>query len=113
MPTYDVQPNSYAKGVGAGVLAAVVGGLLWAAFTYLFGVMPIISSLGAVAVGYGVGELISLSVNRKRGTGLAWIAGCGVMVAFLISWSISPFGLNILTILLIGFGIYIAVQKVR
>ena len=91
MPTYDVRPTYYARAIGVAVATAIVGGALWALFTYVLGTIPFLPSVVAVGVGYGVGELISRSVNRKRGTGLAWIAGCAVVCAFLISWAIYPF----------------------
>lgn len=112
MPTFDVTPAYYAKGVGAGLAGAVGGGLLWGVFDIFFGAIPFLPSLAAMAVGYGVGELVSLSVNRKRGNGLAWIAGCSVALAFLISLQISP-GFGIIGLIFLGIGVYMAVQRVR
>ena len=113
MPTFDIQPTYYARAVSAAVAPAIAGGLLWALLTYIVGGIPLVPSLGAIGVGYGVGEIISWSVNRKRGIGLAWIAGCAVLVAFLISWAVNPFGFGVFPLLLLGFGVYIAVQRVR
>lgn len=113
MPTYDVQPTFYARAVSVGVAAGVGGGILWALFNLALGGIPFLPSLAAIGVGYAVGELISLSVNRKRGAGLAWIAGCSVAGAFLISWLILPFAFGIFGLLLIGLGVYSAVQRVR
>ena len=113
MPTYDVRPTYYARAVSVGVAAGVGGGILWAQFNLLLGGIPFLPSLAAIGVGYAVGELISLSVNRKRGAGLAWIAGCSVAGAFLISWLIVPFAFGIFGLLLIGLGVYSAVQRVR
>ena len=67
MPTFDVRPTYYARAIGVAVACAVGGGLLWALFTFILGSIPFFPSLVAIAVGYGVGELISRSVNRKRG----------------------------------------------
>ena len=121
MPTFDVQPAYYARAIGAAIAVAMVGGLLWSGFIYIFGAIPYIFTaipflpgLAALGLGYGTGELISLSVNRKRSKGLAWIAGSSVGGAFLITWLIigpffgSPFGL-----LLIIAGVVVAVQRVR
>ena len=113
MPTYDVRPTYYARAVSVGVGAGVGGGILWALFNLVLGGIPFLPSLAAIGVGYAVGELISLSVNRKRGAGLAWIAGCSVAGAFLISWLILPFAFGIFGLLLIGLGVYSAVQRVR
>ena len=79
----------------------------------LFGGIPFVSSLIGIGIGYGAGELLSLSVNRKRGTGLAWIAACSVVGAFLISWGARPFGFDIFGLMFIAVGIFIAVRRVR
>ena len=113
MPTYDVRPTYYARAVSVGLAAGVGGGVLWALFNWLLGGIPFLPSLAAIGVGYAVGELISLSVNRKRGTGLAWIAGSSVAGAFVLSWLILPFAFGIFGLLLIALGIYSAVQRVR
>ena len=113
MPTYDVRPTYYARAVSVGVAGAVGGGVLWALFNWMLGGIPFLPSLAALGVGYAVGELISLSVNRKRGKGLAWIAGGSVAGAFVISWLILPFIFSIFGLLLIGLGVYSAVQRVR
>ena len=83
----------------------------------MFAGIPFVPYLVAMGIGYGLGELISLSVNRKRGTGLARVAGGSVVLAFLISWFISPFsfvGIGFLfRLLIVGIGVYMAVQRVR
>ena len=113
MPTYDVRPAYYARAISVGLAASVGGGVLWAVFNWLLGAIPFLPSLAAIGIGYAVGELISLSVNRKRGSGLAWIAGGSVAGAFLISWLILPFSFGIFGLLLIGLGVYSAVLRVR
>ena len=113
MPTFDVQPTYYARAIGVAVASAVGGGLLWAALSWILGSIPFFPSLVAIAVGYGVGEVISWSVNRKRGTGLAWIAGIAVLAAFIISWAVNPFGFGLFSLLFLGVGVYTAVQRVR
>ena len=75
--------------------------------------LPYLAALIGVAIGYGAGELISRSVNGKRGTGLAWIAACSVIGAFLVSWQTVPFTIGIFGLLFIGWGVYSAVQRVR
>jgi hypothetical protein len=113
MPTFDVRPSYYARAIGVGIGIAIGGGLLWGLFNFIFGGIPFVSSFAALAMGYGAGELVSVSVNRKRGTGLAWIAGVSVVVAYLISvpanlgaWN--PFGL-----ILVGIAVYMAVSRVK
>jgi hypothetical protein len=112
MPTFDVGRGHYARAAGVGVAVAIGGGLAWALLNFLFGGIPFLTSLIAVGIGYGAGELISRSVNGKRGNGLAWIAAVSVVGAFLVSWlTFSSFGPLIL--LFVGFAVYTAVKRVR
>ena len=113
MPTYDVRATYYARAIGVGVAVALGGGLLWALYTAIFGAIPFFPSLAAIGIGYGAGNLISRSVNRKRGTGLAWIAAGSVVGAFIVSWLTNPFGFSIIGLLFLGIGVYAAVQRVR
>lgn len=110
MPTYDVQPTYYAKAIGVGVAVAIGGGLLWSLF---IAVVPFFYSMGAIGVGYGAGELVSRSVNRKRGAGLAWVAGGSVVGAFLLAWIIMGQFFGWFGLIFLLFGIYTAVQRVR
>ena len=96
--------------VGAGVAVAIGGGLLWSLF---IAIIPIFASFGAIGVGYAAGELIGRSVNKKRGTGLAWIAGGSVVGAFLVAWMIMGQFFGLFGILFIFMGVYSAVQRVR
>ena len=70
----------------------------------------------AGAVGYAIGEVVSLSVNRKRGRWLAAIGGIAVVISYLVSiftFGRPPFGpLGIIIALVsIGLGIYMAVNR--
>ena len=117
LPTFDVTPSYYARAVGLGLAGAIGGGLLWGVFNVMFRGIPFLPFLVAMGIGYGVGELISRGVNRKRGIGLAWIAGGSVVLAFLISWPISPFGFVgigfLFRLFSVGIGVYMAIQRVR
>ncbi|MDA1218263.1 MAG: hypothetical protein O2909_02330, partial [Chloroflexi bacterium] len=84
MPTYDVRPTYYARAVGVTVAVAIGGGIIWGILSLVLLGVPFVTSLIELGVGYGAGELISLSVNRKRSMGLAWLAGGSVIGAFLI-----------------------------
>ena len=112
MPTFDVSRGHYARAIGSGAGVAIGGGLGWALLNFLFGGIPFLTSLIAVGIGYGAGELISRSVNGKRGNGLAWIAGCSVAGAFAVSWLVFP-SFGPLILLFVGFSVYTAVKRVR
>ena len=120
MPTYQVSINYYLRAVGVGVGIALVCGIIW---NVLMGVMPFfyLNLLFAAAVGYATGEVISLSVNRKRGKGLAIIAGVAVAMSYLVS-ILSPWGVSfsffsvpslILDLVALALGIFIAVGRLR
>ena len=113
MPTFDVTPAYYARAVGAGVACAVGGGVLWFLANLILLRIPFLPSLVAIGIGYGTGELISLAVNRKRGTWLAAIAGAAVVVAFLIALPSLSYRINIWMLFSLAVGVYFAVQRVR
>ena len=112
MPTHDIQPAYYSRAIAVALAVAIGGGILWGIFNGIF-MVPFLRSLVALGVGYGAGELISLSVNRKRGTGLAWIAGGSVVMAFMIGLLIHPFSDYLFGLVFIAAGVYLAVQRVR
>ncbi len=131
LPTYRVSTQYYLRAVGTGLGMAIACGLVWGV---VGGFVRSVIFIGlflwlilAAGIGYVIGEVISLSVNRKRGTGLAVIAGGALLVSYLVSlWFLSflfgipfslvlPLGLfNIIfTLVSIALGIYVAVTRLR
>ncbi len=127
IPTYAVSPLQYLVASASALGMALITGIAWAlvqgiAFVGFF------SFFIALGVGYIVGEIVSLSVNRKRGLGLQVIAGSAVLLSFLVSRTpfltlvgkpslavaaalgslLNPFGLVILAL-----AIYIAASRIR
>ena len=118
LPTYDVQPTYYFRAIGVAFGVALVGGLLWLMLNRLFGGVPFISSILGLAVAYAIGELVSRAVNRKRGVGLAWIAGSAMFIAYIISGGIlllfSSSFINVLfSLLFLAIAVYTATSRVR
>ena len=111
IPTYDIQRSYYARAVGVGIAIAIVGGFLWGVIALYFA--GIIGSVAGVGLGYAAGELVSRSVNLKRGTGLAWIAGGSVVMALLVAMQIAGPFFGWYGLLFIGWGVYSAVKRVR
>jgi len=115
LPTYNVSKVHYLKAAGTAIAVGIVGGVLW----WILGVfLPFyLGLLLAAGIGYATGELVSLSVNRKRGKGLATIAALGVAISYLVTILAGgvPFGLlNIaLDFLALALGIFIAVNRLR
>lgn len=94
-------------------MLAIVSGMLWA-FVPLRGYFSFLIALG---VGYGIGELISLSVNRKRGSGLQAIAAISMVLSYLtrsIASNIPFFGFaDIFGLVALVLGVSIAVSILR
>ena len=111
LPTYEVSARHYliAAGVGLGVAAAV--GVCWA---LLWGLLPhlYLYLLLAAAAGYAIGELVSLSINRKRGRGLQAIAASCMVVSFGIGFLFIHF-FSYYFLLGLALGIILAVVRLR
>ena len=118
LPTYDVQPTYYFRAAGVAFAVALVSGLLWLMLNNALGGVPLISSMLGLAVAYAIGELVSRAVNRKRGVGLAWIAGGAMVLAYLVSGGIfqllSTSFINVLfSLLFLAIAVYTSASRVR
>jgi len=119
-----VSPLYYLRAIGAGLSATVICGFAWGVVVRW---VPLyLNLLLATAVGYAVGEIVSLAVNRKRGTGLATIAGIAMLASYLVSifagsilfhHGLLAIPVNILYIVLdlvaLALGIFMAVTRLR
>ena len=113
LPTYHVSTKYYLRAVVAGLVIAIICGLVW---SVVMGFVPFfyLNLLLAPGAGYVIGEVVSLSVNRKRGTGLAVVAGIAMVISYLTS-ILSPWGLSfgLLGLLALALGIFVAVSRLR
>jgi|TARA_B100000315_G_C14243508_1_gene436400 hypothetical protein len=92
---------------------AIVCGLIWGILGSLLGFF-FFNIVLAAGVGYAIGEVIGLSVNRKRGPKLAIIAGFAVATSYLVS-ILLPWGpsFQLFDLLAIAVGIFMAVNRLR
>ena len=119
LPTYRVSTQYYLRAIGTGLGVAIVCGIVWGAIGSVLGFFYL-NLLLAAGAGYAIGEVISLSVNRKRGTGLAVIAGIAVAISYLVSifvpWG-TGFTFNLLFLVInlvaLALGIFVAVNRLR
>ena len=120
LPTFRVSTKYYLRAIGTALGMAIVCGVIWGVVGGFLHFVFLNLLLGA-GVGYAIGEVVSLAVNRKRGRGLATVAGLGVVISYLVSiflpWGL-PFGFfNLLRIVLdlvaVALGIFIAVTRLR
>lgn len=112
LPTYDVQPAYMLRAVGAAIAIALIGGVLWGVVEVALRGIPFLSWLIAFGVGYGASELIGLSVNRKRGVPLTWIAaacvgGAGIIHLFFLG------PISFFSLVIIGLAMFIAWSRMR
>ena len=118
LPTYRVSTQYYLRAVGTGLGMAIVCGLVWGV---VIGLVPFfyLNLLLAPGFGYAIGEVVSLSVNRKRGIGLATVAGIAVAMSYLASILLFPWGFPfslfnlVLDLIAVALGIFVAVIRLR
>jgi len=126
LPTYRVSAKYYLMAAGTALGMALACGAAWGAIEWAVPRFSL-NLLLAPAAGFAIGEVVSLSVNRKRGTELAVIGGTAVAISYIVSllsisllFGISFHGalplslLNILYHLIaLGLGIFVAVTRLR
>ena len=85
IPTLDVSPIFFARGMTAALIGGIVIGGFWALITnsVAFGGIFFELFLG-LGIGWAISETVALSTNRKRGVALQIFAVLGVVLAFLI-----------------------------
>ena len=129
LPTYRVSAQYYLRAAGTALGMSIACGIGWGLINSL---VPFfyLNLLLAAGAGYVIGEVVSLSVNRKRGRGLATIAGAALVISYLLSiillrgLSLGLFGILLyfaaigLFGILFGLvalvlGIYVAVNRLR
>jgi hypothetical protein len=114
LPTYRVSGIYYLRAIGAAIGIAGVCGALWGLLERVIPFFYIVTIVIGGAIGYACAEIIGLAINRKRGTGLAIIAGFSVALSYLAALFV-PWGLNfsIFDLIAIAVGIFVAVSKIR
>lgn len=117
LPTFRVSPAYYARAAGAALGMAAVTGVIWGVVNGFIGFFYLNLVLAA-GVGYAIGEVVSLAVNRKRGRWLAAVGGIGVAAAYLVdifTFGTVPFDpiRIVLDLVSLGVGVYMAVSRLR
>ena len=114
LPAFEVSRLQLARAVVASLALGLVGGLAVALFVLLVPAPFLLFLVAYVGIGYLVGEVTSLSVNRKRGRGLKLVAGGGMLAAFMVSVSFGIAGPLFFTslsgVLAFGVAFYLAIK---
>ena len=115
LPTYRISSVFYFRAIGAALGMAIVAGLAWG---FLSNYFPYIyfHLLLAAGLGYAIGEVTGLAVNRKRGIWLAIIGSIAVALSYVIRifsfGEVPVVGLGLIIDLTSLFiGIYMAVNR--
>jgi hypothetical protein len=126
LPTFRVSTRYYLIAAGTALGMAIACGFAWGLIEWLVPVFSL-NILLAPAAGYAIGEVTSLAVNRKRGTGLAVVGGVAAAASYIFSLlaisllagfsfsqalPVSIFNV-IYHIIAVGLGIFIAVTRLR
>jgi hypothetical protein len=90
LPTFNVTPEYFARGMAAALVSGAVTGATWA---FLFGGARLgflFAILVGLAIGWAVSEAVSRATNYKRGLGLQVCAILGVALAYLVQETLAP-----------------------
>ncbi|RLC93380.1 MAG: hypothetical protein DRI39_05840 [Chloroflexi bacterium] len=117
LPTFEISPQQYVRATLMGVGLAAAIGIAW---SWFWGAVSLFNFLVAAGVGYAIAEVLSLSVNRKRGRGLQVIAAVCVVISYVIgnvglSSGVLTFfaGFDLYDLLVPAFGIVVAVVRLQ
>jgi hypothetical protein len=117
LPTFRISALYYLRASGTALGMAIVTGLAWGIIGH-FLPFYFLNLLLAAAIGYAIGEVVSLSVKRKRGLWLAVIGGLAVAISYVVNiFSFGSITFSQSTIVFdlvgLGLGIYMAVTRLR
>ncbi len=84
IPTYNISTLQYAKAFAVAIFAALVSGIAWGRVQSWLSFISL-DFLLAIVIGYAIGELVSLSINKRRGTWLQAVAGMAVVLSYITS----------------------------
>ncbi len=120
LPTFDVSTPFLLRAIGAGLAASLLGaavviGVIWFSLNYfsnpVHNLLPYIAAILIAALGYGIGESISLATNRKRGTRLKLVSGLCMLVGFTLITSFTGLAFSLFGLVAGLVGFYLAIIK--
>jgi hypothetical protein len=84
LPTFNITPVFFARGLGAAAVAGAVVGWAWSFVASSLGFGLYIGIFIGMGIGWAISESVSLATNRKRGLALQICVVAGVILAFLV-----------------------------
>lgn len=113
LPTFNVSTGYLVRAIGVGLALAIAGGVFWSIFAWLARLGTLLDNIAIVGLAYLIAEGISITVNRKRGRGLKFVAAGSVVVAAAIVLISSGTFLNIFDLLAVAIAIYVATGRFK
>jgi len=119
IPTYNITIAQYIRAILVALGLSIVTGIFWGRLriwlSYIY-----IDLLAALLIGYAIGELVSLSINKRRGTKLQVVAALAVVLSYvtsradLIDGSIEIFAdFNVWSLFALFLGTIVAINRLR
>lgn len=117
LPTFRLSPKNYLIAAATALGMTIVCGAAWGIVRALIPFI-LLDIVAATGVGWAISEVVSRSVNRKRGTWLAVIGAVAIPVAYIASVPLNMLfnfdsGFQFLDLLSIAVGIFVAVIRLR
>ena len=119
IPTYNITAAQYVRAIVVALVLGIATGIVWGrlrswlSFLYLDFIL-------ALLIGYAMGELVSLSINKRRGTRLQIVASLAVILSYiasradLVDGSIKIFvDFNIWSLFALFVGVVAAINRLR
>jgi len=117
LPTFDVSPFYYVKGLASAIGVGIGGVALLVLANIvlsLLGLMALYVHWGTlVGIAYIMGKVVSWAVNRKRSNGLQWMVGVAVAMVYLLASSILGVPVTVFGLLVLLFAVYVAIIRLR
>jgi hypothetical protein len=120
IPTYNMSASTFARAAAGALVGGLAIGVAWWLFNvitfFFFGI------LAGLAIGYAVGELVSVATNRKAGPPLQAIAVAGVFMAFITRTLLlyvfdgldaDAFRVDIAAVIALAIGCFVAAGRLR
>lgn len=120
IPTYNTPPRTLARAAGAALSGAVAIGIAWWYFDLITGFF--FGVIAGVAIGYALGELVSVATNRRAGPPLQAIAVAGVLLAYALrtvllitadNWDIEALRTDLAGLIALGVAGFVAAGRLR
>ena len=115
IPTLDVSPVFFARGMTAALISGAIVGAFWAFVTNSIGFGGIFfDAFIGLGIGWAISETIAVSTNRKRGTTLQMCAVAGVVLAFLVHQVIVGYSIIFVgDLIAAGVGAFFAASRLK